>query len=198
MLGAVERPGLAEAPGDLGLPRHGAQRVEVGLDREVDVAHLAADDRRVAEVGPHHGRAEGDALLAHALEVPDRDVLAARDAVQVGVEQPDGADAEAAHRPDGGLGLVVLTQLRASFAQERTCTGRRLMPLKKFERRRVGGPASSMRSRYGIISSSQIFTSSFARCAPRQKCGPPSPKVRCRLGARPTSRRYGSANFSSS
>ena len=115
VLGAVERPGLAEAPGNLRLPRHGAQRVEVGLDREVDVAHLAADDRRVAEVGPHDGRAEGDALLAHAFEVPDRDVLAARDAVQIGVEQPNRADAEPAHRPDGCLGLVVLTQLRASL-----------------------------------------------------------------------------------
>ena len=148
VLGAVERPGLAEAPRHLRLPRHGAQRVEVGLDREVDVAHLAPDDRRVPEVRAHHGRAEGDAFVAHAAEVTDRDVLAAGDAVQVGVEQPNRADAEPAHRPDGCLGLVVVTQLRASLScQERTCTGRRLMPLKKFERRRVGGPASSMRSR---------------------------------------------------
>ena len=115
MIRAVERPGLAEAPGHLRLPRHRAQRLEVGPDREVDVALLASDDRRVPQVGAHHGGAEGDALVAHAGEVPDRDVLAARDAVQVGVEQPHGAHAEPAQRPRGGLGLLVLVNSHASL-----------------------------------------------------------------------------------
>ena len=116
VVGSVERPRLTEAPGDLRLPGHGAERVEVGPDREVDVPLLAADDRRVPEVGSHHRGAERDALLAHAGEVPDRNVLAAGNAVQVRVEQPDGAHAQAAHCPRGRLGLLVQAQLDASFA----------------------------------------------------------------------------------
>ena len=100
MVCTVQRPRLAETPRHLRLPRHRPERIEVGTDREVDVSLLAADDRRVAEIGAHHGGAERDTFLAHPGEVADRDVLAARDAVQVGVEQPDRAHAQAAHRPD--------------------------------------------------------------------------------------------------
>ena len=119
VLGAVQRPGLAEAPRHLRLPGHRAERVQARADREVDVPLLASDDRRVAEVGAHDGGAEGDALLAHLAEVADRDVLAAGDAVQVGVEQPDRAHAEPAQRADGGLGLLVVTQLQASLMVRR-------------------------------------------------------------------------------
>ena len=60
-------------------------------------------------------------------EVADRDVLAAGDAVQVGVEQPDRAHAEPAHRADGGLGLLVVGQLRRLLVvQARTLHGQAL------------------------------------------------------------------------
>ena len=91
--GAVRPPEVADAPGHVRLPGHDAQRADVRPDRQVDVSLLAADDRGVAEIGRHHGRAERDSLLGELLEVPDRDVLAPRDPVQVGVEQPDGAHA---------------------------------------------------------------------------------------------------------
>ena len=46
------------------------------------------------------------------------------------------------------------------------------MPLKKFERRRVGVPASSMRSRYGIISSSQILHLELREVRPEAEVRP--------------------------
>ncbi len=76
-----------------GMPRHAADGREVRPDGEVDVPDLAADDGRVPQVGSHDGRAEVHSLLAEAGEVPERDVLAARDAVQVGVEQAHGTHA---------------------------------------------------------------------------------------------------------
>ena len=48
---AVEPPRLAEAPRDLGLPGDDPQRVEVGADREVDVAFLRRR-RRACAAGP--------------------------------------------------------------------------------------------------------------------------------------------------
>ena len=107
VIGPVERPRLAETPGHLRLPGDRAEGVEIGADGEVDIALLAADDRRVSEVGPHDRGAERDALLAQAREVPDRDVLPARDAVEIGVQQPDGAHAESTHRSRGRFGLLM-------------------------------------------------------------------------------------------
>ena len=92
---AVQRPRLAEAPRHLGLPRNDPQRVEVGPHREVDVSHLAADDGRVAEIGAHDRSAERRPLLGQPGEVAQRDVLAACDAVEVGVEHAHGFDSRA-------------------------------------------------------------------------------------------------------
>jgi hypothetical protein len=91
---------------DVGLPGHRTQGRDVRADREVDVPLLAAHHGVVAEVRPHDHRAERDAVLEHLEEVPDRDVLSARDAVEVGVEQPDGLDALAPERRDGRLRIV--------------------------------------------------------------------------------------------
>ncbi len=149
---------------------HDAERRDVGPHREVDVALLAADDRRVAEVGRHDRRAEGDALLGEMLELRDRDVLAARDPVQVGVEEPDGADASLLQRADVLAGHAT------------TRTGSRLTPLKKFERSRSGAPGrlDPVEVRQHLLEPDSDLQR--ARCAPRQKCGPPRPKVRCRFG----------------
>ena len=115
MVRTIERPGLAKAPRDFGLPRHRAQRVEIRVNGEVDVPLLATDDRGVPEVCAHDRGAERDALLAHVGEVADRDVLPPRHAVEIGVEQPHGAHTEAAHRSRRGLGLLVVTHSHASF-----------------------------------------------------------------------------------
>ena len=177
VLGAVQRPCLAEAPGELGKPGDAPHRREVRLDGEVDVADLPADDRRVAQVRPHNGGAEVRAFLTEPREVAQRDVLAARDAVQVGVEEPNGPHALLPQLVRDRLRVVRRHSLAPRVGHAVTRTGMRLMPLKKFERSRTGSPVSSRRDRYGAISSSQTLISSFARCAPRQKCGPPSPKV---------------------
>src|SRR4029079_11213190 len=201
VVGAVERPCLAEAPGHLRLPRDDAQRFRIRADREVDVPLLAADDGGVTEVRAHDHRAEGDALLEHLEEVADRDVLAARDAVEVRVEQPDRLHALAPQGRHGGFRVVTDGHRALCLlfgTHPRTRTGIRLTPLTKHERSRTGSPARSTLGRYGIISSSQTLISSFARCIPRQKCGPPRPKVRWRFGVLPTSSRYGSANLASS
>src|SRR3954452_25554908 len=79
-----------------------------------------------------------------------------------------------------------------------TRTGRRLIPLKKFERSRSGGPISSIRSVRASISSNAIRTSILARCAPMQWWMPPGPKAMCGFGVRPTSKRYGSSKTVSS
>ncbi len=106
MVRAVEGPCLPQAPGHLRLPRDDAQRVRVRPDREVDVPLLAADDGRVSEVRAHDHRAEGDPFLEHLEEVADRDVLAARDAVEVRVEQPDRLHALATKGRDGRFRVV--------------------------------------------------------------------------------------------
>ena len=148
VLRAVQCPGLAEAPGHLRLPRHLTQRLEVGADREVDVSFLAADDRRVVQVGSHHRGAEGGSLLAHVGEMRDRDVLAARDAVQVGVEQAHGPHALLSKGGGGRARIMTCVHARPSrLGHARTRTGMRLIPLKKFDRSRSGRPASSIRPR---------------------------------------------------
>src|SRR5690348_18037611 len=77
-------------------------------------------------------------------------------------------------------------------------TGRALRPLVKLDRIRRGCPASSNRATRRASAASTIRTSSRARWAPRHRCGPPRPKLRCRLGARPTSNTSGPANSVSS
>ena len=107
-LRAVERPRVAEAPRHLRLPRNRSHRVEVRAHGEVDVALLPADDRRVAQVGAHHGGAERDAFVAEVGEVTERDVLAARDAVQVAVEQAHRAHALLREVAHDRLGVVAV------------------------------------------------------------------------------------------
>src|SRR5438552_3802893 len=51
------------------------------------------------------------------------------------------------------------------------------MPLMKCERRRSTGPATCMSGRRRRISSYMIRISMRAKLAPRQKCGPPEPKL---------------------
>ena len=119
VVGAVEAPGLAEAPRHLRLPRDDAQRLRVRPDREVDVALLAPDDGGMAQVGAHHGGAERDALVQQLDEVADRDVLPARDAVQVGVEQADRPHALAAERCDRRLGVVTVGHAIVSWSLTR-------------------------------------------------------------------------------
>src|SRR4051812_8910576 len=97
-------------------------------------------------------------------------------------------------RPAGGrLAQVVNPQRDVLERPERdhsvTRTGRRLMPLKKFERSRSGGPVSSIRSVRASSSSNAIRTSILARCAPMQWWMPPGPKAMCGFGVRPTSKR---------
>ncbi len=86
-LRAGERPRVAEAPRHLGLPGNRSHGAEIRAHGEVDVALLPADHWRVAQVGAHHGRAERDTFVAEAGEVTERDVLATRNTVQVGVQQ---------------------------------------------------------------------------------------------------------------
>src|SRR5215218_530116 len=72
-----------------------------------------------------------------------------------------------------------------------TRTGRRLIPLKKLDLRRSGGPMSSIPSTRPSISSKAMRTSSRARWAPRQWWMPPGPNAMCLLGSRPTSNMSG-------
>src|SRR5215210_4263181 len=72
----------------------------------------------------------------------------------------------------GGVVYVGHQQAHVVDAAERdrivTRTGRRLMPLKKLERRRSGGPMSSNPLTRLSISSKVMRISRRARCAPRQ------------------------------
>src|ERR687898_947521 len=79
-----------------------------------------------------------------------------------------------------------------------TRAGRRLMPLKKLERRRSGDPMSSNPSTRFSISSKAMLTSRRARCAPRQWWMPPGPNAMCLFGSRPTSKVSGFSKTSSS
>src|SRR5262249_36921448 len=65
-----------------------------------------------------------------------------------------------------------------------TRTGIRLMPLKKFDRRRSGCPVSANSTLRERRSSNVIWISSLARWAPRQWWTPPGPNVMCGLGVR--------------
>src|SRR5207249_11318711 len=77
-------------------------------------------------------------------------------------------------------------------------TGMCLMPPMKLERSRRTGPSSSMSGRRRSSSSNMMRISSLARWEPRQKWGPPPPKVMWSFGERPTSKRNGSSNTDSS
>src|SRR5215212_9642968 len=95
----------------------------------------------------------------------------------------------------GSVFHVGHTQAHVVYPAQRdhwvTRTGRRLMPLKKLERRRSGGPMSSNPSTRLSISSKAMRTSSRARWAPRQWWMPPGPNATCLLGSRPTSNMSG-------
>jgi hypothetical protein len=113
-LAAVERPRLADAPRHLRLPGADPERGQVGSDREVHVPVFSSHDRRVAQVGAHHRRAEGHAVAGERGEVTDWDVLAPRDPVQVGVQEPDSAQTGRVERHERRLGaprVIVLLRL---------------------------------------------------------------------------------------
>ena len=82
-----------QAGHDIGLPGQRHERVEVRPGEQIGEALLEAGDHVVAQIGGHDRRHEPDAVLRGVGERRDRDVLAAADAVQVGVLQPDRADA---------------------------------------------------------------------------------------------------------
>ena len=110
---------IDQAGDDVRLPRQRHQRVEIRAREQVREALLEARDHVVAQVDGHDRGDEPDPLLGGVREGRDRDVLAAADAVQVGVLEADGADAdlgqlgEAPRQPDraavarspGSLGL---------------------------------------------------------------------------------------------
>ena len=78
--------------------------------------------------------------------------------------------------------------LRADHA-DRITTGIRLMPFTKSDRIRSTGPRISIDRSRGSSSWKRIFVSRRARCAPRQKCGPPGPNVTWSFGVLVTSNR---------
>ena len=137
--------GVADAPGDVGLPRHDAQRREVGPDREVDVALLAADDRRVPEVGATSPR-------RRTRRPPRRGARTSR----------SGCPCRARSRAGRCRASRIARTPRSCSVADRglrhatPAPGSRLTPLKKFERSRSAGPAaragrgreSSLRARF--------------------------------------------------
>src|SRR5262249_14530881 len=139
-----------EADRSPGLPRDPDERGGIRPCRDVLEAGLEPGHDVVAEVDGHDRRHEVDALLTRTVELPDRELLAARDPVQVRVLEPDGPDAFEIHQ-------------RAV-----TRTGIRLNAFVKFERIRSAGPVSSTSATRGSSSSNITCTSSLARCAPRQ------------------------------
>src|SRR5215211_7500266 len=102
----------------------------------------------------------------------------------------------------GSVFHVGHTQAHVVYPAQRdhwvTRTGSRLMPLKKLERRRSGGPMSSNPLTRPSISSKVMRTSRRARCAPRQWWMPPGPKAMCLFGSRLTSNASGFSKYSSS
>ena len=106
---ALGRLEVGEARRDARLPRQREHRGHVGARDQVGVALVPADDRRVAQVGAHDRRAEAQALLDHVVELGDRHVLAARDPVQVRVQDPDRGHRRSvrgdARRNGRGVGL---------------------------------------------------------------------------------------------
>src|SRR5215212_2459547 len=132
---------------------------------------------------PYAGRLGGDELQAERLVVAGE---AGASIVAFAFDQAE------LYRPAvGGIGHVGHQQAHVVDAAERdhtvTRTGRRLIPLKKLERRRSGGPMSSNPSTRLSISSKVMRISSRARWAPRQWWMPPGPNATCLLGSRPTS-----------
>jgi molybdopterin-containing oxidoreductase family iron-sulfur binding subunit len=148
--GPVEDPQIITAPilGDAarhaGLPRQQRERAQVRLGDQVRVARLAADDRRVAQVGAHDRRAERQAVVGRAVELADRHVLAAGDAVQVAVD-----DADRRH------GLVA--ELRRARRQP-SLLDHALSPLKASNRRNAACLAASLRSAGASINASPFVT----------------------------------------
>ena len=91
----VERMGVAllvdqvdQAGRDVRRPGQHRGGREVGPGEEVRVADLAAHHRRMGEVGRHDRRAEGDPVLDLVAGVGKHQVLAAGDAVEIGVHHP--------------------------------------------------------------------------------------------------------------
>jgi hypothetical protein len=82
------------------LPRQRRHGRHVGAGDEVRIALVAADDGRVAQIGAHHGRAEAKTALEDVVKLRDRHLLAAGDAVEIGVGHPDQPD----RRAGGELG----------------------------------------------------------------------------------------------
>ena len=72
------------------------------------------------------------------------------------------------------------------------------MPATMLERRGAGAPSDRSTGTRRASSSNSTRSSSRARLAPRQKCGPPPPNATCSLGWRSMSKRNGSSNTSSS
>src|SRR5271166_253713 len=62
----------------------------------------------------------------------------------------------------------------------------------------TGSPATSTSGSNSNSSRKKVFSSSRASAAPRQKCGPPPPKVTWGFGSRPESKRFGSSKTFSS
>src|SRR3712207_7078720 len=155
------------------------------------------------------GRARASQLVGH---VPDArgfgsDQLQGVGLVVTGQAGPAGValafyEAELGAPAAGSAFHVGHTQAHVVYPAQRdhcvTRTGRRLMPLKKLERRRSGGPMSSNPLTRPSISSKAMRTSRRARCAPRQWWMPPGPKAMCLFGWRPTSKVSGSSKTSSS
>ena len=77
-------------------------------------------------------------------------------------------------------------------------TGIEWMPFISVDRTRSTGPASSRSFIRDSTSGMIAVASTRARFAPRQKWVPPPPKARCGFGARPMSKRSGSAKWVSS
>ena len=82
------------------LPRQRGHGRHVGACDEVGIALLAADHRRMTQVGAHHRGAEAKTVVEDVVELRDRHVLAAGDAVEIGIEHPDRPD----RRAGGELG----------------------------------------------------------------------------------------------
>ena len=122
--GASRRPtgcDVGDAARDAGLPRQQRQRGEVGPgDAGRGSRSSPPTHRRVAQVGAHDRRAEREAVVGDAVELDDRHVLAARDAVQVGVDHAHG----------GSRGGDVSEPFTASFSNT-------LRPLSSRDRRRA-------------------------------------------------------------
>ena len=127
---AVERMGLVgdrvleidQAGDDVLLPWQRHERVEVGPREKIGEAVLEARDHVVAQVDGHDRLDEPHPLLGDVREGRDRDQLAAADAVQVGVLQAHGADADvgqlrqAADQPRTRRGVALLRVRRRGAA----------------------------------------------------------------------------------